>query len=464
MNNKIRLGLGLLAFSGTLGMFQTAHATEVPDELVYDGAPPSGAAIGAHTPAPTPTPDAHPGADTSGPTAIPCINDGGKVVNASAEEVCKAILPKCADLKKDTEAKVRDLLSWKIWGYYKGKDIDLSKSGNVDGKVTLEGTDMAAPICSVVGQTLKSNGSTADYEIRSQQMGDHKSCGARPNVIASLSGKKFRLVYENAGGAGSQWVAYMQGAYPWLIRKHTYDVLHSINSDMSNLDDVLKTAQMSKDIRDTMAKMKTFSKSLSKEAKASCDAKDSNLLQQCKAGSLSINDPVQRVCTLVKSQIAANDSALPNMIVYEIMQNRVYGQYDQIFGNILNFKNQTMKNLSGECSDTGGFLKLNRKKKLAKTASCYFSGEFCVNDSADVREAPASGKCQTNNKAIMLSNGSVANSFLGISLAGDKKTKNYGFAAVIERLIRHDVCGQNKISDDNVCDQAKVPSKPAGVQ
>jgi hypothetical protein len=255
----------------------------------------------------------------------------------------------------------------------------------------------------------------------------------------------------------------MQGAYPWLIRKNAYDVFQKLKPDLSNLSEVVTNEAMNEDIVATVKKMKEFAKNLSTEAKSSCNDGQEDLLTKCKSGGLSINDPVQRVCTLVVAQLAMNEGALPNMLIYEIMQNRVYKQYDEIFGPLLNFKSQsrkssnatasngTVSSLVKECLDTNGFLR-SKKKKAAKAASCLIGrGEYCLD-----------GKCQTVNRYTFLnSEGGFIAALAG--QGGASQTSNRGIPGAIEKLIRHDICGQNSRTDKSVCDSVDIPSKPAGI-
>jgi hypothetical protein len=70
-----------------------------------------GVLFGVHALAQAPT--------TTSPTTptlnIACVTDAGGIANANAADVCKAILPKCTDVKAQIIQKVKDQLSLKIW-------------------------------------------------------------------------------------------------------------------------------------------------------------------------------------------------------------------------------------------------------------------------------------------------------------------------------------------------------------
>jgi hypothetical protein len=398
-----------------------------------------------------------PGTVAGGPIRIACLAESGEVRNAEPSQVCKAVLPKCSTLKTTLQERVKDMMSQKIWGYYNGKDVDLARSSPTN----LVGTEMPYAICSVVGHKIK--GSAPDAEIRQQSIGKKLSCGLRPRVVAEKSGKKFALHYD--GENGKLWASYMLGAYPWLIRKHAADVLGKLQDDLGNVDALLTISKaMSQDLSKVNEQMRDYAKKLGSEAKSACDKPDSNLITECTSGSLSINDPAQRACTIVKAQLASNEGALPYMLAFEIMQ-RVQKEYDGTFAKLLTQEEATMRNLVEACGDTGCFGCTNRKKKISKTASCFFGGEFCTTDDGTVREGGSGvpGACKTMDTRIMISSGEVPSGMMAVFGGGRGPaavTKNLGFAAVVERMIRHNICGQNSPNDDSVCDQIDIPSKP----
>lgn len=422
-----------------------------PNDVADDGAGGSQVLIGGRPAgggSGSTTPPSDPNVKNAGPIQIACLSDDGAVRNADASQVCKAVLPKCKDLKKRLTDSVKDMMSQKIWCYYNGKDCDPTRStpNNMVGPDT-------DPICSVVGQKLQ--GCNGDREITQQAIGKKLSCGLRPRVDAQKSGKKFALKYD--GENGKQWISWMRGAYPWLIRKHAAAVLLGIQDDLANVDSLLEgTKSMNQDLAKINQQMREVALKLAPQAKATCNKPDSNLVTDCTSGALSINDPAQRACTIVKAQLLANEGALPNILVSEIMR-RVQVEYDKVFAKVITFENPTMGSLVDECKDTGCFGCTNRKKKIAKTASCFFGGEWCFAGEGDVNQR-GDGPCKTMETKVDLSSGRAPASFFAPS------TCNVGFAAVIESLIRRDICGQKRISDPSDCDKIDIPSKPANAQ
>lgn len=373
------------------------------------------------------------GAVSNVPIQVACLSDSGEIRNGNPEEVCKAVLPKCSELKKKLETRMKDMLSQKIWGYYNGKDVDLNRSTPSN----MVGTDMAYSVCSVVGQNIRGGGTG---ELMQQAIGKRAECGLLPRVEGEK--KKFYLHYD--GQNGTRWIAYMLGAYPWLIRKNAYEVMQSLQNDLGNLDSVLSASKaMNQDFAKVNQQMRDYGKSLSAEAKTICQKKDSNLIADCLSGALSVNDPAQRACTIVKAQLASNEGALPNMLAFEVMQ-RVQKEYDKMFSSIITLKSPAIKELADECDNTGKFLR-SKKKKIALTASCFFGGEYCY-----------SGKCGTKTARMSLTTGKA-----GAMIMNGSGTRNVGFAAVIEKLIRHDICGQNRVSDASPKCEYDIPSKPA---
>jgi len=400
------------------------------------------------------------GGSGSASLSVPCIGSSGKVMNADPASVCQAILPKCADLRTGIEDKVKNLLSMKIYGFYSGYNLDLHTSTTE----TPKGDKLQNPICSLVGQKMENHGSTSDFEITSESISKAaSSCGMPPRIDVSNKGKRrIEIFYDSTGG--SQWAAYLQGAYPWLIRKKAYEVFQKLDANLTNLNSVISDAGMNKDLQTLSSQMSQFYQGLSETAKSSCqDTKDGeNLIDQCKKGTLSVNDPVARICKLVVAQIAANDSAIPNMLISEIMDgdDGVFDRYDAIFGQLLNFSNtsshsgstsgsnSTMKNFAKSCADTSEAFR-SKKKKMAMTASCLAGKKMCI-----------SGKCATVEAHVQVSNGKIVK----LPVRMPSYTNAKGVPAVIERLVRHDVCGQNVATDKSVCDTIDIPSKPDGVK
>jgi|GEM_PF-3110154 len=470
MNIQFRQAMSLVLLFGGFTWAVAAHAGPQPSQLTPAG---SGSGLGS---GPSSGIGGVSGVGSIGATAaisVPCIGSNGKVMNADPASVCQAILPKCTDLRKDIEDKVKNLLSMKIYGFYSGYNLDLNNS-SPDKPV---GPKMQYAMCSLVGQKMQNNGSDDDFEITSESVSKTpRSCGNPPVIDTGTKGK-VTIKYEGDQD-GSLWISYLQGAYPWLIRKKAYDVFHKLDANLTNLNEVISDLGMTNDVKKLANDMAQLNQSLSESEKTVCQQTkdDESLIDKCKKGNLSISDPVARICKLVVAQLATNGMTIPNMLISEIMDgdHGVFDQYDDIFGQMLDFQNNggtrnakkhatasdpTMKNLAKSCADTGGFLSFrSRKKKTAQTAACLMG-----------KTMSSHGKSATVYSCVNIANGTIehngGNTVKHIVCPGRPNyTYAFGVPAVIEKLIRHNVCGQNRTSDSSVCDQIDIPSKPDGVK
>lgn len=406
--------------------------------------------------------------------AISCISDAGAATSTSS---CSAILPKCVDLKTSYEKTVKNFLSWKIWGYYNGKNIDLDSSVLNASKPTLSGVDLMYPICSVVGHKIQYTGSvppmsqerrcdksrkslstiyqSLGFEYANQTIGKKGTCGIRPDT--TVDGSTLNIKFVN--GSGNLWNSYMIGAYPWLIRKNAYDVLTALKPDFSNLSEVISDASVKADLTALNTTMTGYYTALSSDSKASCSAPASDIVTKCTTGKMVVTDPSNRICTLVKAQLTLNTGTIPNVIVKEIMA-RVQTQYDSLFSKLLTFTVPTSQNLWNRCKDTGGLFK-SKKAKMAETASCLTDGaDFYSYGNGLVTENGCSGTGGAKQIATRIRDGASVGAQAG---QGDQ-TVMLGFAGVIESIIRRDICLQSSWSDQSVCDTVNIPDKPDGVQ
>lgn len=408
--------------------------------------------------------------------SIPCRDDSG-VMAGGKGSFCAAIAPKCSSLKNSYEAKVKDLLAWKIWGYYQGKDIDIEHST----PDSLTGPQMPYPICSVVGHQLKYSGAMTDFEISNQTVEKKLSCGKRPQAIghgasllagiasaAGLGSASGTLELKFTQDSGALWNSYLMGAYPWIIRKNAYDVLHELKPDLSNIGDVIKSEAMKKTFANLSQSMTDYYLELSDAAKEVCDSGKTDVEIKCQTGGFTVADPAARICMLVRSQAASNQGALPNVLVSEIMA-RVHEQYDSMFGALLTHQSVEFNGFFSSCQDEGssGLYGLDVRKPYSCAASCLFGGaDFYTFNDNTVEESNGSGRSArrcTVRAAVNLVNGGLVSS-TGPAPVNAKRSANQGFAGFVEYLIRSKVCGQSKLNDDNVCDQVQIPDKPANIK
>ncbi len=488
----------------------TAHADQVAVEQESgSGSGSSGTgSTGTGSTGSTTSGTAGTGSAGSAVISVPCLREDRSIANGTPEMTCASILPKCSDLRNGVngvggfERTVKEMLSMKIWGYYNGKDLDLDRSTPTN----LQGTAMPTAMCSVVGSRLQNaNGSNSTFELKDQKVGRQISCGVRPDAqghegsgfwgglgsslatIGTLgtmgggSGNHLTLEFNN--GAGSLWAAYMQGAYPWLIRKNAYDVLQELRPDLSNLNDVVRgNTALRADLSTLNTRMNTFYRGLSQELRNSCQTGAASLIDRCKLGTMSLTDPANRLCTLVKAQSAVSGGVLPNILIAEIMI-RAQKQYDEYFSKLM-MPGSTFNNFFNQCAAIGGnsdgTYGTSYRFKYSRTASCLFTGDwFLTYDDYSVHETTdtdgsdnRSGRVRTR---VKISDGTVesADTFRtllavsGPGLSGGGTSSfavNQGFAGFVEAIIRGKICGQRTYADVSVCDSVNIPDRPAGVR
>jgi len=409
--------------------------------------------------------------------AVSCIDAAGASTSTSS---CKSILPKCADLKTSYEATVKRNLSWKIWGYYNGKNIDLDNSNLNSAAPTLNGVDLMYPICSVVGHKMQYAGASPlattydacnktrkpaldaytalGFELANQTIGKKGTCGVRPDTDSGSN----TLTLKFANGAGNLWNSYLVGAYPWLIRRQAYEVLSALKPDLSNLGDLITDTSVKADVTALNTKMAGYYNDLSTTSKAVCAQPVSDVAQKCIGQDMVVTDPSNRICTLVKAQLLLNTGGVPNILVKEIMK-RVQTQYDDLFGKLITFKVPASENLWNKCKDTGGLF-TSVKTKNSRTASCLFDGAdfYTYSNNLTTENACTGSHHGAYPVGIHISDGKAQD--VKPKTMGADMSLSLGFAGVVESIIRRDICKQNTWSDVSICDTVNIPDKPDGVQ
>jgi hypothetical protein len=395
--------------------------------------------------------------------SVACLGSDGQVKNASDADVCKIILPKCSDVQAVIQKSAKRMLSMKIYGYYKGKDLDLDKSS----KDHLVGTDLAIPVCSVVGHNIAGSG---DEEMVSQTVGNKSSCGRRPYATGARGSKRVYLRFQN--DEGTLWSSWMLGTYPWGIRANAYDFFKAIQPDLSNLDSLLTSSVASSLKNDYIAvadDAKAYFRKLDDSSKSMCTSNKTDIVDKCMNGGFSFSDPAIRLCTLVKAQKALNEGALGNLVVAEVM-SKVQAQHDSLFKNVMTanvrpgsgdpgFMNQLIYKCNRGTGDLNGG---SRRKKLAKVASCIFSGEEfrCWKDWHIDEGSLSSNKTGQRSSHFDLSNGQVHTD----SGTNANRSLQNGFAGGIEYTIRNNICGQTtRGMPADKCDSSDsgIPDKPS---
>jgi hypothetical protein len=432
---------------------------------------------------------------------VACIGADGQIKNATQEDVCKAILPKCSDVVSKNSKDTRRMLSMKIMGYYKGLDLDLERSS----KDNLVGAPLNIPVCSLVGHDL----SKSDHEYSKQSVGLKSDCGGPPRMNGKGGSKRLYLSFE--GDRGMAWSAWMMGAYPWGIRSAAYDVLNPLKPDLSNLDALIKSEPMmhaKSELANSLAGARKFYRTLSDEAKVVCNSGATDVVKRCLEGGFSVTDPAIRVCTLYRAQLAFGEAALSNLLAGEIMA-RAQDRHDELFGSVI--QNETrpesstqgmMNQLMYACNRRTGDLDVflggagcggSRRRKLATVGSCLNNGNrHYTNKGYNVIEGSNPtwvfplGRCPRNGSRraqFDLRTGQIEtnidgriggglNSFVKTSVppvspggGGGILTRHKGFAGGIEFLIRRVLCGaagnQQSTPRCDISEATGIPSKPA---
>lgn len=435
------------------------------------------------------------------PLRLACIGADGQVKNATAEEACKAILPKCSEVITKSSKETRRMLSMKIMGYYKGLDLDLERSS----KDNLVGTQLNIPVCSLVGHDL----SKPESEYSQQSVGLKASCGTAPRMSGKGGSKRLYLSFE--GERGLAWSSWMMGAYPWGIRSAAYDVLSQLKPDLSNLDALIQSDPMKhskSELATSLAGARSFFRGLSNESKAVCNSGANDVIQRCLEGGFSVTDPAIRVCTLYRAQLAFGEAALSNLFAGEIMA-RAQKRHDELFRSVI--LNETrpdsasqgmMNQLMYACNRRTGDLDVflggdgcggSRRRKLATVGSCLNNGKrHYTNKGYEVQEGSNPtwvfplGRCPRNGRRTAefdlvtgrirtnidsrIGGGlttfvktTVPPAFLGGG--GSILTRHKGFAGGIEFLIRRVLCGaignQQSTPRCDISEATGIPSKPS---
>jgi hypothetical protein len=426
---------------------------------------------------------------------IKCIDDQNKIVGGTDADSCRNLLPKCSELKEKYEKSVRDLLSMKIYGYYKGFDLDLNKT-TIQTKV---GDALPTTVCSLVGHHIvyKPGTKLEFHENRNEPeiVGNGGKneftgapCGARPKMGAQ--GAKLRLVLNFSGGEGDRWRAVMLGGMPYAVRAAAYEFFQN-SANVGTVDASLNSSnptltQLKGELLGAQSQMSDYFNKLPANAKAACTDEDhKQIVDSCLgitahgAPPLSLTDPARRLCSLVKAQSALSVGALGSLVTAQIMEN-AQKKFDEHFGDLMKYSGQYWQALKGACAESGD-LTCNRRN-LSKQASCMHDGKwFYTSDDRDAWEDDNGDErcflwicqCRKGNKrsAVSLESDSpqvrtgIANPDPTTGSRGGNYTLANGFEGMVEFIIRRKICGQSSVTSPSAkCDESSIPDKPAGIQ
>jgi hypothetical protein len=446
------------------------------------------------------------------PGIMMCIDANGNVAGGKPEDTCPNALPKCAEILPKTKDEVKKLLSMKIYGFWKGKDLDLSKT-------TLEkpvGKDLTQGMCSVVGHHIVYKGDR-DLEFDEIRNGadqvstgginrySGKSCGSRPIMRKGggrANGKRQLAIVFN-GDYGARWSSAILGGMPWEIRAAANKFFSSVGEKPEDLTKGLNDpslAELAEAGKQSQDAFKELMAGIPPESRAFCTHPDyKNLIGRCMGTDqpLAMDDPAMRLCQIVGVTLAMQGGGVQNAVVAQIMA-MANKNFQEHFKDILRTDQPMWKALEDACQKrTKNFLGMNRRKKMAKQASCFHDGDWVrVSKDWEVHDSDDSGKKNrknqmrlafrldtegpetirdadpVSNQSPYLRKGMTKDRTMGWLFGNwvDKwetvpATLASGFEGAVEWVIRKKVCGQSSVtSKSDACDETKIPDKPEGVK
>jgi hypothetical protein len=448
------------------------------------------------------------------PSIMMCLDANGNVSGGKPEDTCPNALPKCSDILPKTKEDAKKLLSMKIYGFWIGKDLDLNKT-------TLQepvGKDLNQGMCSVVGHHIVYKGDR-DLEFDEIRNGtdqvstgginsyNKKSCGSRPMMRKGggrANGKRQLAIVFN-GEYGARWSSAILGGMPWEIRAAAHKFFSSVGEKPEDLTKALKDdslTELAEAGKQTQDQLKELLSSLPQESRAFCTSPEyKNLVGRCMGtdAPLSMTDPAMRLCQIVGVTVAMQGGGVQNAVVAQIMAT-ANKNFQEHFKDILRTDQPMWKALEDACQKrTKNFLGMNRRKKMAKQASCFHDGDWVrvskdwdVHDSDDSpnwigarnrknqmrlafrldTEGPETIRdaYPPSNQAPYLRRGMTKARAMGFMFGWDKwetvpATLASGFEGAVEWVIRKKVCEQSAVdSPSDACDETKIPDKPEGVK
>jgi len=472
---------------------------------------------------------------TAGNISIACLDANGNVQGGDPALTCKSILPKCNDMVNTVAARVKDLLSWKIYGYRMGLDLDVFQS-TPDHLIYKQ--KMSYPVCNVMGPTVQYKGArpayfstnrpaqTQSFESAgieySQQLsapGVAKapavSCGLRPSVGGGKSSMALGFNSTNGTpnangtltGDGALWTSYMLGAYPWIIRAEAANVLASLAASNGSIGSLVTTPEIAQSVSSVQSGMQSFYKQLGTAAQSVCNSSQ-DIVADCLAGKIAINNPGVKICTLAQAQLSMNQGAFPNVVVATIIKN-VQTKYNLLFQGLVVPGTASYNQFIGAVQHVEGGS--SRYKKSCLASRIFDGGDFYTwkSNNTTTEDTDSSSRNCWSPVTYAIStgapqfnvNGSGAGFFAAVggvvsgaitggiiagpvgavvgadvtvasdalsSLSGggggpnSQSTLNFGFAGRVEYLIRSQVCGQKaSYTESSPCDAVQIGDTPA---
>jgi hypothetical protein len=424
---------------------------------------------------------------------IKCL-ENGRIIGGDDSNTCKNALPQCSDLRDAYQKQVRQMLSLKIYGYYKNKNVDLNQTSN-DRVV---GTDMPVKICSVVGHKIVYDG-RKDLEFKEArnnggmvvsnggvQTFTNESCGAQPNMRMNTGDRRVDLSFDGARGA--RWTAVTLGAMPWELRAAEYRFEKGAQNvvDMDGLLNADAVQPYKKEYNGAISAMESAYSKFPDESKKTCSSPDyADVIARCHgdagAAPIKVTDPAYRMCGLVKSQMDLGQGAIASMVLMQVVSD-AQKSFDSHFAKLLKNDGDDWNALKSTCLDgTGWWSAGGRKRKAAKVASCLHDGDWMYTWNGDnIEEDDGSSNCwggrrcrkdlrsvgiRLDHDDVQATEAARPSNSAPYLRSGAPITLANGYEGLVEYIIRHRICGQNSVTTVSAaCDDKVIPDKPPGVK
>ena len=424
---------------------------------------------------------------TAGNISMACLDASGNIQGGDPALTCKSILPKCTDMVSAISTRVKDLLSWKIYGYRMGLDLDVFQS---TPSHLYYKQKMSYPVCNVMGPTVQFNGArpgyfptnrpaqTQSYESvgieYSQQLSapgvantPAVSCGLRPSVGGGKSSMVLGFNSTNGTpnsngtltGDGALWTSYMLSAYPWLIKAAAASVLANLSASNGSVGSLVTTPEIAQSVSSVQSSMQAFYKQLGTAAQSVCNSSQ-DIVADCIAGNIAIINPGVKICTLAQAQLSMNQGAFPNMVVATIIKN-VQTQYNSLFQGLVVSGTASYNQFIGAVQHVDGGS--SRGKKSCLASRIFDGGDFYTwkSDNHSSEDTDSTSRNCTSPVQYDIASGNPVYLLFGTN-SGTSSTLNFGFAGRVEYLIRSQICGQKaSYTETSVCDSVGIKDIPA---
>ncbi len=435
----------------------------------------------------------------------PCIDGDGKISGGTENNTCRNTLPKCSDLLAGYKTKVAENLALKIHGYLqKQADIDTAKTS----AETLVSTPLPIKVCSVVGPTIKLPPGNASLGFRSRNIGGtyangsktnftNEDCGAPASYRLPTSVGARQIVFDFNGPAWNTISAQILGALPYEIRAEYFKFFQNI-SKPSEIDAKLvdpELLQLKGKFQLAQAANQEYYSNLPAESKAVCSKPEyTNLNERCRGGnpaiSFGMDEPGIRTCVLSQTMLTLNQGSVQSMIERQIMVNAQTAFKNHFYNQLMRTDNASLmsKLLAHAEDDTSwwdcvwkGWSNGQAKCAAEIVSGVMGDGNYRIYDAGEANWTTDSASCWTVEVFGWFGSffdffcdpvgvkyyGLTLNDSPGVFTQDPRYRKYYpgrtegsGVSAIVEYIIRHDICAQtNKYADSPMCSESVIPNR-----